>query len=173
MTNAVPLPQGSQKCVELSASKPVERSSAFLHPGHMFVSDEPTSVTTILGSCVAVCLWDTARRIGGINHYLLAHRVGQKRRSLQFGSVAIARLINALEQLGSNQGNLEAKIFGGACVIGNPRNDTLHLGAKNVEVARKLLKTENIRIVVEDVGGKRARKLVFHTDTGTVWLKKL
>ncbi len=83
MTSAVPLPQGSQKCVELSASKPVERSSAFLHPDRMFVSDEPTSVTTILGSCVAVCLWDTARRIGGINHCLLSEVSKRKRSDLE------------------------------------------------------------------------------------------
>ena len=54
----------------------VTRSAVYLHPGQVFVSPDPAVVTTILGSCVAVCVFDPVLRVGGTNHYLLPHWVG-------------------------------------------------------------------------------------------------
>ncbi len=160
------------------ASRPQVRDSTchpsvLLHPGHMFASGQPAAVTTILGSCVAVCLWNSARRIGGVCHYVLPHRVGQGHGSPQFGSVAIARLVEALEDLGSKCEHLQARIFGGASITLEARHNPSHLGARNVQVARKLLETEGIPVVEADVGGPRARKLVFHTGSGTAWTEDI
>ena len=30
-------------------------------------------LSTILGSCVAVCMYDPVQNVGGLNHYLLPH----------------------------------------------------------------------------------------------------
>ena len=150
-----------------------ERATAYLHPGQLFVSAHSYAVTTILGSCVAVGLWDPVNRIGGINHFLLPTFSGLGIASPRFGNIAIKELLDQLAELGSQRHNLLAKLFGGACVLeafSRPQN---HLGMKNIEVARELLESESIPLVGHDVGGQRGRKLIFHTDDGAAWVKVL
>ena len=150
-----------------------ERATAYLHPGQLFVSADNYAVTTILGSCVAVCLWDTVTKIGGINHFLLPSFSGEGIASPRFGNIAIKELLDQLAQLGSQKHNLLAKMFGGACVLEAFRQRQNHLGMKNIEVARDLLESESIPLVGHDVGGERGRKLIFHTDDGAAWVKPL
>lgn len=149
------------------------RATAYLHPGQLFVSAESYAVTTILGSCVAVCLWDPVARIGGINHFLLPSFGGEGIASPRFGNIAIRELLDQLAQLGSQKHNLLAKMFGGACVLEAFRNRQHHLGMKNIEIARQLLESESIPLVGHDVGGERGRKVIFHTDDGAAWVKPL
>lgn len=150
-----------------------ERASAYLHPGQLFASPESYAVTTILGSCVAVCLWDPVTKIGGINHFLLPSFSGEGVASPRFGNIAIKELLDQLAQLGSHKHNLLAKIFGGACVLEAFRNRQNHLGMKNIEIAQQLLEADSIPLVGHDVGGQRGRKLIFHTDDGSAWVKAL
>lgn len=150
-----------------------QRATAYLHPGQLFVSADSYAVTTILGSCVAVCIWDPASRIGGINHFLLPTFSGEGIASPRFGNIAIKELLDQLADLGGQKHNLRAKIFGGACVLEAFRQRQHHLGMKNVDVARQLLETESIPVVGHDIGGQRGRKLVFHTDDGAAWVKAL
>jgi chemotaxis protein CheD len=149
------------------------RSKIYLHPGQLFASAERSAVSTILGSCVAVCLWDPLSRIGGINHYLLPQWTGEGAASPRFGNVAVQDLLNKLLELGSQKRRLQAKLFGGACVIEAFRKRGNHLGTKNVQAAEELLEKEGIPLVGHDVGGCRGRKLIFHTDNGTAWVKQL
>jgi chemotaxis protein CheD len=149
------------------------RRTIYLHPGKLYASSEPCAVTTILGSCVAVCLWDPVLGIGGINHYLLPHGPGNGQSSERFGDVAIPSLIGKLLALGSATRGLRAKLFGGACVIDAMRASDHNLGAKNVEAACRLLEEEGIPVVGGDVGGPKGRKLIFHSDDGTAWVKLL
>lgn len=150
-----------------------ERATAYLHPGQLFVAADSYAVTTILGSCVAVCLWDPVSRIGGINHFLLPTFSGEGIASPRFGNIAIKELLDRLAELGSQKHNLLAKLFGGACVLEAFRQRQHHLGMKNIEVARELLQSESIPLVGHDVGGQRGRKLIFHTDDGAAWVKVL
>jgi chemotaxis protein CheD len=149
------------------------RSKVYLHPGQLFASAECAAVTTILGSCVAVCLFDPITKVGGVNHFLLPLWVGEGAVSPKFGNVAIEKLIARLLALGSQSQRLQAKLFGGACVMEAFRSRESHLGTKNVEVAQALLKQKGIHLVGHDIGGSRGRKLIFHTDTGTAWVKEL
>lgn len=149
------------------------RQSIYLHPGKVFVSSKPCDVTTILGSCVAVCLWDPVLGTGGINHYLLPYWTGEGESSARFGNVAIELLIRGLLSLGNERPRLQAKIFGGACVLDAMRNAKGHLGSKNVEVARKFLGEAGIPVVGGDVGGCQGRKLIFRVDDGTAWVRLL
>jgi chemotaxis protein CheD len=145
----------------------------YLHPGQFFVCVENYAVTTILGSCVSVCLWDPSTKIGGINHFLLPYDAGDGQASSRFGNLAVRGLIEEVLALGAEQDHLQAKLFGGACVLDAFRSRANHLGAKNVEVARRELQTANIPILGEDVGGYKGRKLIFHTDNGSAWVKEL
>lgn len=149
------------------------RASVYLPPGKLFASSEPCAVTTILGSCVAVCLWDSVLKVGGINHFLLPYWVGNGHSSARFGNVAVQRLFEKLLALGSSKRHLQAKLFGGACVIGALPDKENHLGMKNVQMAQKLLEEEGIPVVGSDVGGRRGRKLIFQVDDGTAWVKML
>jgi chemotaxis protein CheD len=148
--------------------------TAYLHPGELFTSATPTEVTTILGSCVALCLWDSRLRMGGMNHYLLPSPPAGEAGSIRYGDAAIPTLVQELEKLGSQRRGLRAKLFGGASVGGALRSSGhLHLGERNVELARQLLARLGIPLVAEDLGGTSGRKLRFRTDDGTVLVKKL
>lgn len=149
-----------------------ERASIFLHPGQMLVATEPTAITTILGSCVALCLYDPGRRIGGMNHYLLPHAVAKPRFPARFGTVAITRLVERMEESGCRVREIEAKVFGGAGVVRALRSPG-SLGAQNVEIALEALRALGIPLRASDVGGERGRKLVFHTDDGSAWVRTI
>ena len=140
----------------------------YLHPGQMAVSFEARALTTVLGSCVSICLWDRVRRVGGMNHFLLPFRAGESQASTRFGNVATARLLRELAALGCERADLRAKVFGGACVLEAFRCQERSLGQQNVELARRLLQEAAIPVIAEDVGGRRGRRLIFNTDDGSV-----
>lgn len=145
----------------------------YVHAGQMFASPVGTEITTILGSCVAVCLWDSFTGIGGINHFMLPSERSGVNPSLRHGDYAIDQLVMELERFGAQRGRLQAKIFGGACILQSFQQGGGELGEKNVLVARARLEAERIPVVGEDVGGARGRKLIFSTDSGAALVKRL
>ncbi len=148
--------------------------TVYLHPGELFASSEPTEVSTILGSCVSVCLWDTRLRLGGINHFLLPTAPVGHVRSIRYGETAIPALLAELVRLGSLRRHLQAKVFGGAAMNGLQQGPQgLSLGQRNAELARRLLAKEGIAILAEDLGGAFGRKVRFRTDDGMALVKLL
>lgn len=147
-------------------------NSYFLHPGGLFVKNTEYVVRTVLGSCVSVCLWDPVLQAGGINHYMLALWNGEGLPSPRYGNIAIPKLIENMLKLGCKRHNLQAKIFGGAAVIGNT-SGVLNIGTRNINLAEEMLNNEKIPIIGRDVDGNSGRKILFNTKTGRVLLKKL
>jgi chemotaxis protein CheD len=145
-------------------------SRIYLAPGRFFVSATPAQVTTILGSCVAVCLWDPEVRAGGMNHFLLPEGVPD---SPRFGQSAVPMLIQSVLDLGARRTRLRAKVFGGACVLEAFRAGSRPLGTRNVEVAREALRAAEIPVFIEDVGGDQGRKVVFDVQTGSAWVRAI
>lgn len=145
----------------------------YLHAGQLFASAQACTISTVLGSCVSVCLVDTARDWGGANHYLLPMHVVGSHASPRFGNVAIEELVSRMLLLGSRRQDLQAKVFGGASTLGSTGPESDGLGWQNVEVARRALAAQRIPIVAEDVGGARGRKLLFKTEGGRAWVRKL
>jgi chemotaxis protein CheD len=145
----------------------------YLHPGQRFVSAQSYVVTTILGSCVSVCLWDAVARVGAMNHFLLPFTTAADQVASRFGNLAVPDLISAIETAGAAHARLQAKVFGGARILEPFRQRENHLGAENVEVARQMLKAAGVPIVGEDIGGQKARKLIFQTDNGAAWIKRI
>ena len=143
----------------------------FLPPGGICCPNEPAVVTTILGSCVAVCLWDKRQRIGGINHYLLP-RCGSAPPSPRYGDVAFSRLLLAMQRAGCQDEHLRAKVFGGAAVLPfGAHADTV--GTQNVDVALEVLRAQGIPVVARRTGGRRGLFLRFHTALGRVMVREL
>lgn len=144
----------------------------FLQPGHLVVSAEPMVVTTILGSCIAVCLWDEQRRIGGMNHFMLPHNTGSGINSARFGDVAMRQLVDQLVALGARPKLLQARVFGGACMMVAAPSPN-HLGQKNADLALGFLSRAGLRPLQVDIGGNRGRKVIFRTDEGSACLKSI
>lgn len=146
--------------------------SAYLQPGQMHVTNQPTVVSTVLGSCVAVCLWDAGAGVGGVNHYLLPDGVSEKTAPLRYAGPAIEGLIRRVIALGADARRLEAKVFGGASVISSIRQDT-PLGLRNVATGLNVLKSHGIPVTASKTGGDRGMKVEFHTDSGEARVKTL
>lgn len=145
-------------------------TEVFLVPGALHWSDRPSVVTTVLGSCVAVCLWDSARRVGGMNHYILPrHRTGEPP-TARYGDIAIDRLVEAVGRLGDGPGRLSAKLFGGANVLPfNAERDTV--GQQNVALALAQLRRHRIPVVARRTGGESGLLVKFHTHSGLVLVR--
>lgn len=148
-----------------------ENNTFFLYPGQLVVYKEPMNIMTILGSCVAVCIWDVKLRIGGMNHYLLPLWKVQGLRTPKYGNVAIESLIEEMIKNGSSAKNLVAKVFGGAKVLETGDKSIFDIGRKNAEIAFEMLNRYKIRIAVDSVGGLRGRKILFKSNTGEVLMK--
>ena len=154
--------------------EPSPLRAVYLEPGGVVAASRPTEVTTILGSCVSVCLWDERLRHGGMNHFLLPTAPHGQPPSGRHGDAAIPMLLRELERLGSQRLNLRAKVFGGAHMAGlPPLGAAPTMGQRNAELARRLLEDAGIAIIAEDLGGNAGRKLRFRTDDGMALVKTL
>ena len=144
----------------------------FLYPSTLLVANEPYQIDTVLGSCVAVVLYDPKLKIGGMNHYMLPFWNGQGLASPKYGNIAIEKLIEGMLQKGSNIHLLQAKVFGGAEVLRNQTN-IFNIGSNNIMIAKKILEDKGIKIIASHTGGTNGRKIRFFTETGQVGLKNI
>lgn len=142
-------------------------------PGQLFAASEATSVTTIVGSCVAICLWDATTGVGGMNHYVLPECPSPGAASARFADIACQRLLDQLRQLGASCRALQARVVGGACLISAFRERGTHLGAQNVRAGLAFLRAEGIHVAQMDTGGNRGRKIVFRTSDGGISIQTL
>lgn len=119
--------------------------------------------STLLGSCVSVCLWDPHAAVGGMNHFLLPiGPAGTNDGPLRYGAHSIEVLINALLRGGARRADLRAKLFGGARISARLRD----IGTANAVFARNYLATEDIPCLAESLGGASARRVLFRPTTG-------
>jgi chemotaxis protein CheD len=145
-----------------------------IHIGQLHASKEPAVIHTVLGSCVAVCLYDPEERIGGMNHILLPGQADLRHfdTAARYGINAMELLINRIAVLGGDRRRMIAKVFGGGHILSaiSKKNG---MGRKNAEFVFEFLQMEGIDLVSQDVGGSSSRKVLFHTDTGHAFLKTL
>jgi chemotaxis protein CheD len=141
----------------------------FLYPGHIFVTREPIVISTILGSCAAVCLWDRQKSAGGMNHYLLPEGPEDGPNRLRYGSVANPELLKQVLALGCEIKNLRAKIFGGSSAFAVDMSQSV--GTRNVDLAENFLRSAGIPVVEKEVSGKHGRRLIFQIADGLTTIK--
>lgn len=139
----------------------------FLYPSTLIVSDSSTWIITILGSCVAVCLYDPIGKIGGVNHYMLPFWNGKDLASPKYGNIAINKLIDEMLKMGSRKNNLIAKVFGGG-KINQTINSLYKINERNISIAETILNDHGIPVVGSSVGGVRGRKIQFNPESGEV-----
>lgn len=141
--------------------------SIYLYPAGLVADNKPKIVHTILGSCVAVCLYDKTKKIGGINHYMLPYWNGNGLATPKYGNIAIEKLIDSMISLGSRKEHLIAKVFGGGAVI-DTTHPSFNIGERNIMVAFELLKENRIPIVAKSTGGNLGRKIIYNTQSSEV-----
>jgi len=144
----------------------------FLHPSTICVSNKTQWVTTVLGSCVAVCFIDRRRNIGGINHYMMPYWNGDGLESPKYGNVSILQLFREMLDFGAKKEDIVCKIFGGAEVL-SEQNSVFNVGQRNIELAYKMVAELGISVVSSSTGGRHGRKIHFNTGTGEVLQKYL
>ncbi|HEX4855340.1 MAG TPA: chemoreceptor glutamine deamidase CheD [Limnobacter sp.] len=146
-------------------------------PGEYFVSWAPAEITTLLGSCVSACLWDSHRKIGGLNHFMLpdspaeSGSLSERTKSLRYGLYAMECLINDLLTMGAKREFLTAKVFGGANISGVL--NTQHIGRRNAEFVNEFLRKDKIKVVASDLGGPHSRRIRFNTHTSAVRVERV
>lgn len=145
----------------------VDQEKYYLHPGYIYASSEKAVISTVLGSCVSICLWDSRMKFGGMNHFIYPETDGNDRNA-KFGNVSCPYLIKMMLSFGSRKEDLVAHLVGGA------KNPVIrsNIGKKNVEIATKVLERHNIGVAIKDIGGQVGRKLVFNSGTGEVAINK-
>lgn len=139
----------------------------FLFPGRLFAEPGECLITTVLGSCVAVCLWDRQQRIGGMNHYMLPLWNGDGLPTPKYGNISIEKLYARMLALGCRRDTLVAKVFGGASV-NRTAQEVFMIGDRNITLAYQLLEEFAIPVIASDVGGGTGRKIIMNTATGVV-----
>jgi len=141
-----------------------------LEPGHMYVALSPALIRLVLGSCVAVSLWERNLKIGAMNHFVYPGTKDPTKATAKYGNVAVPALVSMMIEYGADPNDMEAQIFGGA----SPEDaQDIDIGLRNTFVARHMLEKRGINIISEDVGGTQGRKIVFDTSSGKVAIIKV
>ena len=144
----------------------------YLKIGDVAISTGPAIMETILGSCVSICLWDETTKLAGMNHYMLPDLMDDIEQPERFGPGSIKRLLSEIKVAECDSGHLKAKIFGGGNVV-RELSSGFEIGKKNVELAREMMLEHNIPVISEYTGNECGIKVVFHSETGRVFVRKL
>lgn len=145
-------------------------------PGEHHGTREERIIATLLGSCVAVAVYDPVNRVGGMNHFMLPGAAGKQfylSDSGRYGMYAMDLLIGTLVKLGGNRRSFRAKVFGGGSVLQVNGDHSLRVAESNVRFAFEYLETENIPVVSSDVGGTEGRQVLLFTASARVLVRKI
>ena len=127
-------------------------------------SSDGVVISTVLGSCVSICLWDEDVGVGGMNHLLLPELASDAGALNSVGAIAMERLINRMVREGADRRRLRAKLFGGGSML----SGLTDIGARNARFGRNYLVREAIPCEAESTGGEKARRIKFWPSTGRV-----
>lgn len=132
---------------------------------------EDTIVTFALGSCIAIAIYDSVAKIGGILHYMLPDSSIEKNKAKNnryiFGDTGIPSFFREAYHLGAEKRRLKVIMAGGASVL--DINDNFNVGEKNIDIARRLFAKNRIYLSNEDVGGEISRTLYLRMSDGEIW----
>jgi len=153
----------------------------FLKPGEIVFCKDPSVVTTVLGSCVSVTLYHPLHKIGSICHGLLPSCRNKFScdeiciEGLRYMDCSIRRMIKSFDIMGIRPKELQVKVFGGSDMFGDsrPGDCSLSVGAQNITTTMMMLEDFGVKLAAADTGGNLGRKIIFISDTGEVFLKRI
>ncbi|ULQ58924.1 chemotaxis protein CheD [Brucepastera parasyntrophica] len=147
----------------------------YIGPGEFYASDEDVIISTLLGSCISVALYDPITVVGGLNHFMLPFPKTKdsalQPNTTRYGINAMEMLINDILKLGGKKNQLLAKVFGGGAVLEHLTAATYDVPKMNIKFAFEFLETEGIPIKAYNVGGNLPRRLFFFPQTAKVFMK--
>lgn len=141
-----------------------------LSAGNVVVSRTPAVLEMVLGSCVAVCMWDEVTGAGGMNHFMVPYRCDGLMNRGFYCPDSTVDLINQLLKIGATTGSLRAKIFGGGKPNSSGWSD---VGRQNIEVAKMILSEHGISLIAELADLSCGLKIIFFSNSGKVFVKKI
>jgi chemotaxis protein CheD len=151
--------------------KDFEKLARNINPGGWAIETE-RPIATLLGSCVAVCLFDPKLKLGGMNHFLLPSRTSAANTDTDIilsGDFSMEVLVNGLLNKGANKTRMVAKAFGGGTIVSSIR---MAIGERNADFARDWLERENIPLIASDFSGPWSRKVIFVPQTGDTFCRR-
>ncbi len=155
----------------------MNREITEIYPGEYHASRDPCVISTVLGSCVSVALFDAEDGVGGMNHFMLPGKLGGDKIFIsnegKYGMFAMELLINAMIKIGARKKALVAKVFGGGKVLKSLQGASGSVADSNVTFAMEYLSEEGIPVRSSDVGGMLGRRIFFFTEDAKVLLKRL
>jgi chemotaxis protein CheD len=150
----------------------LERLARNINPGDWAI-ETVRPIATLLGSCVAVCLWDPKLRVGGLNHFMLPKFEKTANRdfdTLLCGNFCMEALMNGMLARGAQKARMQGKAFGGGNVVSALTG--VSIGERNAEFAREWLEREQIPLLASDFMGPWSRKVIFNPQTGEAFCKR-
>jgi chemotaxis protein CheD len=152
-----------------------------LDPGEYYSTGKPGVISTLLGSCVAACLYDPKSKLIGMNHFMLSNTRYSRDMPIhiseagRYGIHAMELLINDMMAKGGNRRNFRAKIFGGATIMYRESESTnfICVGQVNCKFIREFLSSEGIPVEAEDLGGEFGRVIHFSNGDFSVHRRKI
>jgi chemotaxis protein CheD len=133
-------------------------------------------ITTGLGSCVGVCIWDPGSKIGGMVHVMLPDSTAGRyvQNPAKFADTGVALLIEEIIRLGASRTRLAAKIAGGAQMFSFPgQSSIMKIGERNTEMVKKALELGKVKLLAEDTGGNYGRTIEFFTHNGDLVIRTI
>lgn len=157
---------------------PLQPLEIFLQPGEHYFGDRETRIRTVLGSCVSITFWHPQLLVGGMCHYMLPARELERRADSapppdgRYADEAVALLMREIDGVGASHREYQVKLFGGGNMFPNThkRRDA-HVGQRNVDTARLLVKRHGFACVAEHMGGVGHRNIIFDVWNGDVWVR--
>jgi chemotaxis protein CheD len=148
-----------------------ERYTVKVLPGEFYISKEDIVLSTVLGSCISVCIYDPLLDFGGMNHFMLPASSEQDdiERPLRYGLFAMEQLINGMMKNGCTRENMQIKVTGGGALI----SGLISIGTQNINFIKKYIVEENLQLISIDLGGDQARRVAYFPKTGRMLVKKL
>ena len=156
-------------------SREIERLSRNIKPGEWAI-ERQRPISTLLGSCVAVCLIDTGLPMAGMNHFMLPQMkkgAHADEDMLLAGDACMEALLNAMLAQGAAKHRIKAKAFGGGTVIDANLPSSLSIGKRNSDFTREWLDRENIPLTASDLLGPWSRKVLLVPGNGDAYCKRV
>jgi len=152
---------------------PAGAEKLYLNPAELVLAESPAVVTTVLGSCVAVTFYYRHLAYGTICHSVLPR--GREKGPGKYVDQSIAYMVDFFRQKMIRPHDLVAKVFGGADMFAqlNTEKPSRTVGSQNIQAALESLSTAGIEPAVIEVGGQLGRKLIFHTSSGEIFMKRI
>ena len=146
----------------------------YLQPGEFFWGDESTRIKTLLGSCIAICMWHPGKLIGGMCHSLLPSRLKAVPGKVEARYVeeAVQLFMSEIYKSATKPADYQVKVFGGSEMFNLPNHsEVVSIGKKNIEATKVILKEKGFNIHVEHTGGTGHRNLIYDLWSGDAWLR--